>query len=252
MSGHSKWATIKHKKGAADARKGAIYTKIIKEITMAARNGGGNPDTNSALRTAMTKAKEANMPSDNVKNAIKRGTGELPGIVYETINYEAYGPAGVAIMVEALTDNKNRTTAELRNILSKKGGNMAGAGSVAWMFNKKGYIVVDKNTVKEDILMDAALEAGAEDIRMGESSFEVISPAQNFEKVKSALVEKGIQYQSAEVTMLPTSTVKVAAGPEAKQLLGLIETLEDHDDVQDVYANFDIPDEVIEQLAGSE
>ncbi len=252
MSGHSKWATIKHKKGAADARKGALYTKVIKEITMAARNGGGNPDTNSALRTAMAKAKEANMPSDNVKNAIKRGTGELPGIVYETINYEAYGPAGVAIMVEALTDNKNRTTAELRNILSKKGGNMAGAGSVAWMFNKKGYIVVDKNTVKEDILMDAALEAGAEDIKTQESSFEVISSAQDFEKVKSALAEKGITYQSAEVTMLPTSTVKVAAGPDAKQLLSLIETLEDHDDVQDVYANFDIPDEVIEQLAASE
>ncbi|HBU08708.1 MAG: transcriptional regulator [Omnitrophica WOR_2 bacterium GWB2_45_9] len=252
MSGHSKWATIKHKKGAADARKGALYTKVIKEITMAARNGGGNPDTNSALRTAMAKAKEANMPSDNVKNAIKRGTGELPGIVYETINYEAYGPAGVAIMVEALTDNKNRTTAELRNILSKKGGNMAGAGSVAWMFNKKGYIVVDKNTVKEDILMDAALDAGAEDIKTGESSFEVISSAQDFEKVKSALAEKGITYQSAEVTMLPTSTVKVAAGPDAKQLLSLIETLEDHDDVQDVYANFDIPDEVIEQLAASE
>ena len=249
MSGHSKWATIKHKKGAADARKGALYTKVIKEITMAARNGGGNPDTNSALRTAMAKAKEANMPSDNVKNAIKRGTGELPGIVYETINYEAYGPAGVAIMVEALTDNKNRTTAELRNILSKKGGNMAGAGSVAWMFNKKGYIVVDKNTVKEDILMDAALEAGAEDIKTQESSFEVISSAQDFEKVKSALAEKGITYQSAEVTMLPTSTVKVAAGPDAKQLLSLIETLEDHDDVQDVYANFDIPDKVIVQLA---
>ncbi|MEK6568404.1 MAG: YebC/PmpR family DNA-binding transcriptional regulator [Candidatus Omnitrophota bacterium] len=252
MSGHSKWATIKHKKGAADARKGALYTKVIKEITMAARNGGGNPDTNSALRTAMAKAKEANMPSDNVKNAIKRGTGELPGIIYETINYEAYGPAGVAIMVEALTDNKNRTTAELRNILSKKGGNMAGAGSVAWMFNKKGYIVVDKNTVKEDILMDVALEAGAEDIKTGESSFEVISSAQDFEKVKSALAGKGINYQSAEVTMLPTSTVKVAAGPDAKQLLSLIETLEEQDDVQDVYANFDIPDEVIEQLAGSE
>ena len=252
MSGHSKWATIKHKKGAADARKGALYTKVIKEITMAARNGGGNPDTNSALRTAMAKAKEANMPSDNVKNAIKRGTGELPGIVYETINYEAYGPAGVAIMVEALTDNKNRTTAELRNILSKKGGNMAGAGSVAWMFNKKGYIVVDKNTVKEDVLMDVALEAGAEDIKAQESSFEVISSAQDFEKIKSALAEKGINYQSAEVTMLPTSTVKVAAGPDAKQLLSLIETLEDHDDVQDVYANFDIPDEVIEQIAASE
>lgn len=252
MSGHSKWATIKHKKGAADARKGALYTKVIKEITMAARNGGGNPDTNSALRTAMAKAKEANMPSDNVKNAIKRGTGELPGVIYETVNYEAYGPAGVAIMVEALTDNKNRTTAELRNILSKKGGNMAGAGSVAWMFNRKGYIVVDKSAVKEDALMDAALEAGAEDIKTQESSFEVISSAQDFEKVKSAITQKGITYQSAEVTMLPTSTVKVTSNPDAKQILNLIETLEDHDDVQDVYANFDIPDEVIEQVAASE
>ena len=250
MSGHSKWASIKHKKGAADAKKGALYTKIIKEITMAARSGGGNPDMNPALRTAMAKAKEANMPSDNVKNAVKRGTGELPGIVYETINYEAYGPAGVAIMVEALTDNKNRTTAELRNILSKKGGNMAGAGSVAWMFNKKGYILIDKSTAQEDVLMDIALEAGAEDIKAQEKNYEVFTAPGDFEKVKSALSEKGINFQSAEVTMLPTSTIKVV-GPEAKQLLNLIEALEDHDDVQEVYANFDIPDEVIEQLAAS-
>ncbi len=251
MSGHSKWASIKHKKGAADAKKGALYTKLIKEITMAARNGGGNPDMNPSLRTAMAKAKEANMPSDNVKNAIKRGTGELPGVVYETINYEAYGPAGVAIMIEALTDNKNRTTAELRNILSKKSGNMAGAGSVAWIFNKKGYIVVDKSAVKEDVLMDAALEAGAEDIKAQEKNYEVISAPQDFEKVKSALQEKGIPYQSAEVTMLPASVIKVV-GSEAKQILNLVEALEDHDDVQDVYANFDIPDEIIEQIAASE
>lgn len=250
MSGHSKWASIKHKKGAADARKGALYTKIIKEITMAARNGGGSPDMNPALRTAMAKAKEANMPSDNVKNAIKRGTGELPGVVYETVNYEAYGPAGVAIMIEALTDNKNRTTAELRNILSKKSGNMAGAGSVAWMFNKKGYIVIDKSASKEDVLMDIVLEAGAEDMRAEAKSYEVITAPSDFEKVKSVLGEKGINFQSAEVTMLPASTIKVV-GQEAKQVLGLIEALEEHDDVQEVYANFDIPDEVIEQMAAS-
>jgi len=248
MSGHSKWAGIKHKKALLDAKKGAVYTKIIKEITAAARGGGGNPDTNPALRAAIAKAKEANMPSDNVKNAVKRGTGELPGVVYETVNYEAYGPAGVAIMIEALTDNKNRTTAELRNILSKKGGNMAGAGSVAWMFNKKGYIIVDKASAKEDVLMDIALEAGAEDMKTQEKNYEVITSAQGFEKVRSALQEKGINLQSAEITMLPNSTIKVT-GQEAKQLLGLVEALEDHDDVQEVYANFDIPDEIIEQLA---
>ena len=248
MSGHSKWASIKHKKGAADAKKGALYTKIIKEITMAARNGGGSPDMNPALRTAMAKAKEANMPSDNVKNAIKRGTGEIPGVIYETINYEAYGPGGVAIMIQTLTDNKNRTTAEVRNILSKKGGNMAGAGSVAWMFNMKGYIVVDKSAAAEDVLMDAALEAGAEDIKTQEKVYEVFSAPADFEKVKQSLQEKGINFQSAEVTMIPTSAVKVV-GSEAKQVLGLVEALEEQDDVQEVYANFDIPDEVIEQIA---
>lgn len=251
MSGHSKWASIKHKKGAADAKKGALYTKIIKEITMAARNGGGNADMNPALRTAMAKAKEANMPSDNVKNAIKRGTGELPGIVYETVTYEAYGPAGVAIMIEALTDNKNRTTAELRNILSKKSGNMAGAGSVSWMFTKKGYIVVDKSVAKEDVLMDIVLEAGAEDMKAADKVYEIITSTADLEKIKTVLQEKGINFQSAEVTMLPASTIKVV-GSDAKQLLSLIEALEEHDDVQEVYANFDIPDEIIEQIAASE
>lgn len=248
MSGHSKWASIKHKKGAADAKKGALYTKLIKEITIAAKNGGGSSDMNPALRTAIAKAKEANMPSDNVKNAIKRGTGELPGVIYETVNYEAYGPSGVAIMIEALTDNKNRTTAEVRNILSKKNGNMAGAGSVAWMFNKKGYIIVDRSAIQEDALMDAALEAGAEDIKALDKNYEVFTAASDFEKVKQALQEKGLSFQSAEVTMIPTSTVKITTAPEAKQILTLIETLEDHDDVQDVYANFDIPDEIIEEV----
>ncbi len=225
MSGHSKWASIKHKKGAADAKKGAVYTKIIKEITMAARNGGGNEDMNPALRTAIAKARQANMPQKNVKDAILRGTGELPGVVYETVNYEAYGPQGVAILIEALTDNKNRTTAELRNILSKKGGNMAGAGSVAWMFHKKGYIIVDKSACSEDALMDIVLDAGAQDLKAEEKVYEIYTAPADLEKVKSVLNAKNINFQTAEVTMLPTSTIKVAGG-DAKQVLGLVEALE--------------------------
>jgi len=248
MSGHSKWKTNKGKKMAADAKKGAAYTKIIKEITMLARTGGGNPDTNPSLRTAIAKAREANMPSDNVKMAIKRGTGELPGIVYESVMYEAYGPGGVAIMIEALTDNKNRTTAELRNIMSKKGGNMAGAGSVSWMFTKKGYLLIEKSQIKEEELMSIALDAGAEDFKSDEKNYEIFTSMQDFEKVKQAIQEKGIKFQDAELTMIPSSTIKLTGG-DAKQLLGLIEGLEEHDDVQQVYANFDIPDEILEQVA---
>jgi len=248
MSGHSKWKTNKSRKTAADAKKGAVYTKVIKEITGAAREGGGNPDTNIRLRTAMARAKEANMPSDNVKMAIKRGTGEVPGVVYETVIYEAYGPGGVAIMVEALTDNKNRTTAELRNIMSKKGANMAGAGSVSWMFTKKGYILVEKNQAKEEELMSVVLDAGAEDFKSDEKNYEIITSMQDFEKVKQVIQEKGIKWQDAELTMIPSSTIKVTGG-DAKQVLTLIDALEEHDDVQQVYANFDIPDEVMEQIA---
>ncbi len=248
MSGHSKWKTNKSKKMAADAKKGAAYTKVIKEITVAAREGGGNPDTNPRLRTAIARAKEANMPNDNVKMAVKRGTGELPGIVYETVMYEAYGPGGVALLVEALTDNKNRTTAEVRNIMSKKGGNMAGAGSVAWIFNKKGYILVEKNSANEEELMGIALEAGAEDFKSDEKNFEITTAVQEFEKVKQALEAKGIKMADAELTMVPSSTVKVT-GSDAKQILGLVDGLEEHDDVQQVYANFDIPDEILEQMA---
>lgn len=248
MSGHSKWKTNKGKKMAADAAKGATYTKIIKELTVIAREGGGNPDTNPRLRAVMAKAKEANMPSDNVKMAIKRGTGELPGVVYETVMYEAYGPGGVAIMIEALTDNKNRTTAELRNIMSKRGGNMAGAGSVSWMFTKKGYISIEKSQIKEEELMDLVLEAGAEDLKYDDSNFEVTTPVQNLEKVKQTLQDKGIKMADAELTMIPSSTIKLA-GNDAKQLLALIDALENHDDVQSVYANFDIPDEIMEQAA---
>jgi len=251
MSGHSKWKTNKGKKSAADAKRGALFTKLIKELVIVAREGGGNPDSNSRLRAVMQKAKEANMPSDNVKMAIKRGTGELPGIVYETVTYEAYGAGGVAIMIEAVTDNKNRTTAELRNIMSKKSGNMAGAGSVSYLFSKKGYFLIEKSLAKEDELMTIALDAGAEDFKSDDKNYEITTSAQDFEKVKKALTDKGVKFQDAEVTMIPSTTIKVV-GNEAKQVLGLIEALEDHDDVQNVYANFDIPDEIMEQVASSQ
>lgn len=248
MSGHSKWASIKHKKAATDAKKGQLYTKVIKEITMAARNGGGNPDTNSVLRTAIAKAKEANMPSDNVKNAIKRGTGELPGVTYETIIYEGYGPSGVAIMVEAVTDNKNRTTAEIRNIFSKRGGNLAGAGSVNWMFSKQGYILVDKSQSKEEELMALILDAGAQDLKISGDNYEITTAVQDLEAVKKALNEHTITPQLAELTMVPSSTIKVSAADSAKQILGLVEILEEQEDVQHVYSNFDIPDEILESI----
>ncbi|MBM3246642.1 MAG: YebC/PmpR family DNA-binding transcriptional regulator [Candidatus Omnitrophica bacterium] len=248
MSGHSKWKTNKGKKMAADAKKGAAYTKIIKEITIVARNGGGNPDTNPSLRTAIARARELNMPSDNIKMAIKRGTGELPGVTYETVMYEAYGPGGVAILIEALTDNKNRTTAELRNIMSKKGGNMAGAGSVSWMFAKKGYMLIEKTQIPEEELMSVALDAGAEDFKSDDKNYEIVTTAQDFEKVKQAIEAKGIKFADAEVTMVASSNIKVT-GNEAKTLLSLIEALEEHDDVQQVYANFDIPDEILDQMA---
>lgn len=251
MSGHSKWKTNKGKKMAADAKKGATYTKIIKELTIIAREGGGNPDTNPRLRAVIAKAREANMPSENVKMAIKRGTGELPGVIYETVMYEAYGPGGVAILIDVLTDNKNRTSAELRNIMSKKGGNFAGAGSVNWMFTMKGYFLIEKTQAKEEDLMNLVLDAGAEDMKSDDKNYEVFSSPQNFEKVKQSIQDKGIKWQDAETTMVPSSTVKVA-GNEAKQILSLIEALEDHDDVQQVYANFDIPDEILEQAASEE
>ncbi len=248
MSGHSKWAGIKHKKAAQDAKRGRLFTKLIREITVAAREGGGNPDTNPRLRTAIERARDANMPQDNIEKAIKRGTGELPGVTYETCIFEGYGPGGVAIMVEALTDNKNRTSSEVRNIFSKKGGNLAGSGSVAWVFNKKGYILIDKSQISEDELFAIVVDAGAQDLKTEGKSYEIFCQPQDFEKVKSTLKEKGIKWQIAELTMVPTSTVKVT-GNQAKQILALIEALEDHDDVQKVYANFDIPEEIMEQLA---
>jgi len=251
MSGHSKWKTNKGKKGIADAKRGATFTKIIKELVVVARDGGGNPDSNPRLRAIMQKAKEANMPSDNVKMAIKRGTGELPGIVYEAVMYEAYGPGGVAILIDSLTDNKNRSTAELRNIITKRSGNMAGAGSVSWMFTQKGYISVSKDQIKEDELMNIVLDAGAEDMKHEDNMYEIYTSIQDLEKVKQALQDKGIKWEDAELTMIPSSTVKVAGG-EAKQVLALVEALEEHDDVQQVYANFDIPDEIMNEVASEE
>lgn len=249
MSGHSKWAGIKHKKALVDAKKGQLYTKLIKEITIAAKEGGGNIETNVGLRTAVNKAKEENMPWDNIERAIKRGTGELPGVIYETVIYEGYGPSGIAIMVEALTDNKNRASAELRNIFAKKGGNLAGAGSVSWVFSKKGYILVDKPIkIKEDDLMSLVLDAGCEDMKSEEKNYEITCQPQDLEKIKSSLKEHAINWSVAEITMVPASTIKVA-GAQAKQVLELVEALEEHEDVQNVYANFDIPDEILEQAS---
>lgn len=248
MSGHSKWASIKHKKGALDAKRGRLFTKLMREITVAAKEGGGNPEMNPRLRTAVQRAQDANMPKDNIEKAIKKGTGELPGVTYESLAFEGYGPGGVAIIVEALTDNKNRAAAEIRNIFSKRGGNMAGAGSVSWIFSSKGYILIDKAQIGEDELFSICIDAGAEDVKVSDKNYEVFCDPKDFEKVKVALQGKNITCESSELTKIPNSTIKVS-GNDAKQLLGLIEALEDHDDVQKVYANFDIPDDVLEEMA---
>jgi YebC/PmpR family DNA-binding regulatory protein len=249
MSGHSKWKTNKGKKAVADAKKGAAYTKVIKELTVCAREGGGNPDTNAKLRTVMLRAKEINMPSDNVKMAIKRGTGEIPGVMYETVRYEGFAPGGVAIMIEAITDNKNRTAAEIRNIITKKNGNLG--GSVAWMFTMKGHIIVDKSKAKEEELMNVALEAGADDLKTDGKAFEIFTSPQEFEKVKAALQGKNIVWEEAEVTMIPSSTVKPSIG-DAKQIIAMVEALDEHDDVENVYDNADIPDEMMEEIEASQ
>jgi YebC/PmpR family DNA-binding regulatory protein len=247
MSGHSKWSQIKRKKGVADAKRGQVFTKLIKEITVAARFGGGDPEGNARLRTAIAAAKAENMPKDNIERAIKKGTGELAGVTYEEFPYEGYGPGGAAVLVEVLTDNKNRTTAEVRHIFSRGGGNLGEAGSVAWMFHKKGYIVIDKKAVDEDKLMEVTLDAGAEDIETSDKEYEVTTEPQKLDAVKKALEKAGIKYQLAELTMYPQSTVAID-GKHAEQMLRLMEQLEEHDDVQKVYANFDIPDSVMEQL----
>ncbi len=245
MSGHSKWATIKHKKAATDAKRGSLFTKLIKEISVAAR-GGGNPDTNPRLRVAIERAKESSMPADNIERAIKKGTGQLEGITYEDITLEGYGPGGVAVYVEGVSDNKNRTTAEVRTIFTKRGGNMAGAGSVAWMFEKKGYIVVSKASAEEDKLMGVALDAGAEDMIVEDENYAIKTSPQDFFKVKKAIDDAGIKTEGAEITLLPKNTVRVE-GPDAKKILELVDAIEDHEDVQHVYANFDIPDNLIKE-----
>ncbi len=248
MSGHSKWAGIKHKKALVDAKRGKLFSKLTKEIIVAAKTGGGNVDSNPHLRLAIAKAKEANVPNDNIERAIKKGTGELPGVTYDQVSYEGYGPGGVAIMVEALTDNKNRTTAEIRNIFSAKRGNLAGSGSVNWLFHRKGFIVVNRSKAEEDKLMSIAIESGAEDLKTEEDSYEIFTDIKNYEKVRVALKEKGIEWEAAEITMIPTSYVKLQ-GSQAEQVLNLVESLEEHDDVQNVYANFDIPEGILQQHA---
>ena len=248
MSGHSKWSSIKHKKAAVDAKRGKIFTKLMKEITIAARESGGDSETNPRLRTAIANAKAQNMPNETIERGVLRGTGQLPGVDYEEITYEGYGPKGVAVIVEVVTDNRNRSTSDLRFILSKNGGNLGERGCVSWMFDKKGLIVVDKDKADEDELIMMALEAGAEDVKIEGDSFEVITDPQDFESVRDAVQEAEIEMALAEVSMIPQTTVKLD-GKDALQLLKMMEMLEEHDDVQNVYANFDIPDEVIEQAA---
>lgn len=249
MSGHSKWSTIRHKKAAADAKRGKIFTKLIKEITIAARLGGGDPDANPRLRTAIAEAKAENMPKDNIDRAIKKGTGELEGTAYEEFNYEGYGPGGVAILVEVMTDNRNRAASDVRFIFSKNGGNLGEAGCVAWMFGKKGIIVFDKQRISEEELMEAALEAGAEDVEDQQDQYQVITAWEDFAAIKAAFDEKQLQYEMAEVTMVPQTTVAIEDEKTAQQLLKLMNALDDCEDVQNAYANFDIADELLNEVA---
>ena len=241
MSGHSKWHSIKHKKGALDAKRGKLFTKFIKEITVAARSGGGDPDGNARLRKAIFDAKAGNMPNDTIDRAVRRGTGEEDGVHYEEITYEGYGPRGVALLIESMTDNRNRTVAEIRHLLGKNGGNLGESGSVGWIFDKKGYIVVDKAARPEDELFELAIEAGADDLRNDEENFEIITAPDNFETVLAAVKAAGDEPQLAEVMMVPQNYVQLE-GQDARQMLKLMEALEDHEDVQKVSANFDISD----------
>ncbi|MEO8519839.1 MAG: YebC/PmpR family DNA-binding transcriptional regulator [Acidobacteriota bacterium] len=245
MSGHSKWHTIKHKKGAADAKRGKIFTRIIKELTVAARGGGGDPDMNPRLRTIVAEAKSVNMPADNIKRAIQRGTGELPGVSYDEITYEGYGPGGAAVIVETLTDNKNRTVGEIRHTLAKFGGNLAAENSVAWMFDKKGYIVVEKAKASEDTLMAAAIDAGADDMRDDGEAWEVVSAPEAFQKVLEAVKALGIEPAAAEIAFLPQNFVKLEGKP-AQQMIRLMEALEENEDSKKVWTNADIEEKEIE------
>jgi YebC/PmpR family DNA-binding regulatory protein len=249
MGGHSHWATIKRHKSAQDAKRGKIFTRIIRELTIAARSGG-DPNGNPRLRLAIAKAKEANMPGDTLKKAIQRGTGELPGVTYEEFTLEGYGPGGTALLLEITSDNRNRTVAEIRNLLTKGSGNMAEAGAVAWQFHKKGLLTVERDKVEEDKLISLALDSGAEDVKAGAKSFEVITDPHDFENVKKALADARIETSLAEISYVPQNTIKLEE-KNAEQMLKLMETLDEHDDVQKVHANFDIPDDVMEKVAAA-
>ncbi|MGD9503322.1 MAG: YebC/PmpR family DNA-binding transcriptional regulator [Syntrophobacteraceae bacterium] len=249
MSGHSKWATIRHKKGAADAKRGKIFTKLIKELTVAARMGGGDPMGNPRLRAAIAAAKAENMPRDNIDRAIKKGAGELDGVNYEEINYEGYGPGGVAVLVEVMTDNRNRAASEVRHAFSRSGGSLGEAGCVSWMFDKRGTIVFNKSEYSEEEIMELALEAGAEDVNDQEDQVEVVTSMADFEAVKNAFDEKGMKYELAEIAMVPQTSIRIEEEKLAQQILKLMDVLEDLDDVQNAYANFDIPDEIIDAIA---
>jgi YebC/PmpR family DNA-binding regulatory protein len=249
MSGHSKWATIKHKKGALDAKRGKIFTRLIKEISIAAKNGGGDPDSNPRLRTAILAAKSENMPADNIKRAIQRGTGELPGVNFEEFALEGYGPGGVAVLLDINTDNRNRTVSEIRHVFGKNGGNMASAGAVSYLFHKKGDIVIPKSAASEDDLMGIVLEAGADDLRDDGDNWEVVTDPGSFEAVVEAVKKAGIEPASASVAMIPQNYIKLE-GQQASTMIRLMEALEEHDDVQNVHANFDIDQKLLEEVAG--
>jgi YebC/PmpR family DNA-binding regulatory protein len=248
MSGHSKWHTIKHKKGAADAKRGRVFTRIIKELTVAARAGGGDPDTNPRLRTIVAEAKQANMPAENIKRAIRRGTGEEPGVQYDEVSYEGYGPGGVALIIETLTDNRNRTVGEIRHLLAKYGGNLGETNSVSWMFEKRGYIVIEKSKAAEDMLLTAALDAGADDLRDDGDNWEVLSAPDALPGVKEAVQKLGIETVSAQVAMLPKNYISLE-GRSAQSMLKLLDLLEDHDDVQHVWSNMDVDEKELEAFA---
>jgi len=248
MSGHSKWHSIKHKKAATDSKRGRIFTRLIKEMTAAARNGGGDPDANPRLRLAVATAKASNMPAENIKRAIMRGTGELPGVSYEDVNYEGYGPGGVAIFMHVLTDNRNRTVAEIRHILSKNGGNLGETGCVGWMFERKGYFVVEKALADEEKLLDLALGAGADDMREDGGNFEIFTTPENFDSVRSALESAKIPTAASEISMMPQNYVKLE-GKSAQTMLKLMEALEDHEDIQNVWANFDIDESELQEAS---
>ncbi len=248
MSGHSKWATIKHKKAATDARRGRAFTRLIKEITVAARHGGGDLESNPRLRTAVTAAKAENMPAENIKRAIQRGTGELPGAVYEESVLEGYGPGGVALLVEMATDNRNRSISEIRHMFTRHGGNLGEAGCVSWMFQKRGYMIVTKGNVTEDALLNVVLDAGVEDLRDDGSQWEILTPPENFESVLNALKQAGVETALAEVSMIPQNYVKLE-GKNVQAMLKLVEALEEHDDVQHVYSNFDAEEKELQAVS---